>query len=130
MTSFKALPPEKMFVESQIPLDVTIIPENDGRRCAPEFAIPLLPIRKRRQSKPKPDPITEMVEQPTTSAYTAADPIIVPVIEKPEAVVVPPPPKIQKVDVELVTDPYKVSADELHVVDVSEHINTIRGECK
>lgn len=44
MNTFKSLPPEKMFMESQMPLDITIIPENDGKRCAPDFAIPFLPV--------------------------------------------------------------------------------------
>ncbi|CAB3402999.1 unnamed protein product [Caenorhabditis bovis] len=53
---FKALPPEVKFCESQAPLDITIIPENDGKRVAPDFLIPSLPTRKRRISKPAPAP--------------------------------------------------------------------------
>ncbi|CAR97812.2 Breast cancer type 1 susceptibility protein homolog [Caenorhabditis elegans] len=120
MNTFKSLPPEKMFMESQMPLDITIIPENDGKRCAPDFAIPFLPVRRKRPSRPQP---------PSAFAEEPAEPV-----EPPEPATKQPvelqsrvfPLEKLKKDVETSTETYKISREELKNVDIEEYINTLR----
>uniref|UniRef100_A0A1I7TFR4 RING-type E3 ubiquitin transferase BRCA1 n=1 Tax=Caenorhabditis tropicalis TaxID=1561998 RepID=A0A1I7TFR4_9PELO len=124
MNTFRALPPEKVFMESQAPLDVTIIPENDGKRCAPDFAIPLLPVRRKRTSRPS------LPEEPTTSAAPPApEPSFFAAPAPPttsEAKTVPKEAKKRKKDAETSTDAWKIIPSELRTVDIEEHIATIR----
>ncbi|CAI2348793.1 unnamed protein product [Caenorhabditis sp. 36 PRJEB53466] len=131
---FTSLPPEKMFVESQIPLDVTIIPENDGKRCAPDFAIPMLPVRRRRPSRPSIPSVPS--PGPSTSSAGAPDPapepepfvkpqppVREPVFEVPKR---PPPPKMIMKDAASTTDPCEPTRGELALFNISTYINMTR----
>ncbi|UMM25193.1 hypothetical protein L5515_005112 [Caenorhabditis briggsae] len=125
MKTFRTLPPEKAFLESQMPLDVTIIPENDGKRCAPEFAIPLLPARRKRASKPAEpstsDPPTEFSIFPVPKS----PPKKKSVLEKPERTESKAtPPK--KIDSGTTTDPLKVQLAELQALDIQEYIDAFQ----
>ncbi|EFO94509.1 CRE-BRC-1 protein [Caenorhabditis remanei] len=124
INTFRTLPPEKAFMESQMPLDVTIIPENDGKRCAPDFAIPLLPVRRKRTSRPVPS------AEPSTSGDPAPEPPEIPVFTAPisssKAKKAAPFKEQQtKIDAEIMTDPCRILPSELQNVDIQEHINAV-----
>ncbi|CAL2037813.1 unnamed protein product [Caenorhabditis brenneri] len=134
LNTFRTLPPEKAFLESQMPLDVTIIPENDGKRCAPDFAIPLLPVRRKRTSRPSDEPTTSTAAPPppNTDFHVFAVPKL---IEKPAQKSENPPVNVgkqskkavnpAKIDAETSTNPLKIQTFDLRNVDIQEHIDVI-----
>ncbi|CAP24475.1 Protein CBR-BRC-1, partial [Caenorhabditis briggsae] len=125
MKTFRTLPPEKAFLESQMPLDVTIIPENDGKRCAPEFAIPLLPARRKRASKPAEPSTSDPPTEFSVFAVPKSPPKKKSVLEKPERTESKAtPPK--KIDSGTTTDPLKVQLAELQALDIQEYIDAFQ----
>lgn len=145
MNTFRTLPPEKAFLESQMPLDITIIPENDGKRCAPEFAIPILPVRRKRTSRPTPsdEPSTSGPPPPPSPSPPIPDFNVFAIPRLPSPVEKPPPSQKpfaipekrqkpvengsekSKKDAKTMTSPLKIGVAEMQNIDIEEQINMI-----
>ncbi|CAI5444564.1 unnamed protein product [Caenorhabditis angaria] len=124
--SFAAIPKELAFCESQRPMDITIIPENDGKRVAPDFIIPALPTRTRKKSGAAASR-TSLGASSVPQALIDPPPILAPPgPSRPAAPRAPEPPKTNSVSTQADLDLAHVNiTEEIRKIPATDEISAL-----